>query len=125
MSSKWSFGIVNIFVREYKPSTEVKRSEIIPLDSAGSSVYHYFGSGGVHYDITGIVIGESNKNTLISDAQNDTPRTFTTPWMTVSNAKINGKPEFEAVMYSGAEIDGSSYDVETTPLYTVTLEIIA
>lgn len=104
-------------------SRELKRAELFILD-ATESVYHYFGSGSKKYAIKGIIIGDSSVDALMADAIGDTPRTLTTPWGTVSNAKINGTPKFSAVKYAGGVLDGVVYSSATTPLYNFELEII-
>jgi len=124
MASKWQFGNVDVYVREFSISVDTKRAEVIPLDSA-QSVYHFFGSSGSHFNVTGLVIGTGNAYQLLSDAQNNISRNFVGPWGTASGARINGKPEMDTIMYAGADLDGVSYDVETTPLFNVTMEIIA
>src|SRR4030067_769162 len=103
MAAKWSFGTVDIFVSDFKISADVKRAEIVPLDSGGASTYHFFGSSGSHFSVTGLVIGTANAYQLLSDAQNNVSRNLVGPWGTASNAKINGTPEMETIKYSGAD----------------------
>ena len=123
MAASWQFGSVNIYVRDFKIAVDVKRAEIVPLDSA-SSTYHYFGSSGSHFAITGLVIGTADAYQLLSDAQNNVSRNLVGPWGTAAGARINGKPEMETIMYAGADIDGTSYSVDTTPLFMASLEFI-
>lgn len=123
MSAKWLFGSVEVFVSDEDISREVKRAELFILDSTDST-YHYFGSGSEKRAIKGMVIGDTNRNSLITLATGDTAFTLTTPWGNVSNAKINGTPKFSGVKYAGGVIDGVSYSSSATPLYNVELEII-
>jgi len=123
MSAKWLFGSVEVFATDEDINREVKRAELFILD-ATESTYHYFGSGSEKRSIKGMVIGDTNRNSLITLATGDTAFTLTTPWGTVSNAKINGSPKFSAVKYSGGVIDGVAYSASTTPLYNCELEVI-
>ena len=124
MTALWQIGIVNVYVDEDKPFREIKRAEIIPLDALGSSTYHHFGTGGKHYGIHGLVVGQTNYEQLETYASNNTTVAFVTPWETVASAKIHGKIEAETIKYSGAVIDGTAYSPGVTPLYLVSLEII-
>ena len=123
MAAKWQFGNVNIFVRDFKIEVDVKRAEIVALDAA-TSTYHYFGSSGSHFSVTGLVVGTNDAYQLLSDAQNNVARNLVGPWGTATNARINGKPEMETIMYAGADIDGVSYNVATTPLFMASMEFI-
>lgn len=123
MSAKWLFGSVEVFVSDEDISREVKRAELFILDSTDST-YHYFGSGSEKRAIKGMVIGDTNRNSLITLATGDTAFTLTTPWGNVSNAKINGSPKFKNIRYAGAVLDGVSYSVDTTPIYESEIELI-
>lgn len=123
MSAKWKWGTVDIYVSENEVSQEVKRAELFVLDST-SSVFQYFGAGSKHITLRGLVIGDTNRNSILSDAISDTAQSLTTPYGTVPSAKINGTPKFTAILYSGAFIDGVVYDPSVTPLYNFEMEII-
>ena len=123
MSAKWQFGTVNIFVSDQDTSREIKRAEIIALDSVGST-YHFFGAGSRHYSIKGLVIGGADIDQLETWAINNTPQTFVTPWATITNCKLDKNIKSVALKYGGATLDGVSYSVETTPIHTVALEVI-
>lgn len=123
MSAKWKWNATNVYVTDEDVSRELKRAELFVLD-ATESVYHFFGSGSKKFALKGVVIGDTDLNTLINDAIANTPRTLTTPWGTVSNTRINGTPKFTAIKYAGGVFDGVAYSVETTPIYNVELEII-
>jgi len=123
MTAKWLWGSVPIYVAEQEISREVKRAELFPLDSP-TSLFHFFGAGSEHDSITGLVIGETNKDSIIADAIAGTTRTLTTPYGNKASAAINGSPKFQAKLYGGATIDGTVYDPETTALYDATLEIV-
>jgi len=123
MTAKWKWGSINIYVSEEEITREIKRAELFVL-GATESVWHTFGAGSEHRSVKGIVIGESDRNSILSDAIGDTSRTLTTPWGNMTSAKINGTPKFTAVKYNGGDIDGVSYTVDVTPIYECDLEVI-
>lgn len=123
MSAKWRFGTVDIFVSDEDTNREIKRAEIIALDSTVSS-YHFFGAGSRHYSVKGLVIGNTNLAQLETWAINNTVQAFTTPWATETTAKLDKNVKATALKYGGGTFDGVTYTVETTPLYVVSLEVI-
>ena len=123
MSAKWKWNTVNIYVSDEDATRSIKRAEIFRLDATETS-YHFFGSGSRKISIKGLVVGVSDRDSIISDAINDVARTFITPWETIANAKINGDPKFTPIQYAGAILDGIAYSSATTPIYSVELEII-
>lgn len=123
MSAKWLFGSIEVYVTDQDASREIKRAELFILDSVDST-YHMFGSGSEKRAIKGMVIGDTNKNSLITLATGDTAFTLTTPYGDVSNAKINGTPKFSNLKYAGGVIDGVAYSASVTPLYNCELEVI-
>lgn len=124
MTARWRWNTVNIYVSDEDSAREIKRAEIFKLDNTSSS-YHFFGAGSRKTSIKGMVIGNTDRDSIWSDAINDVARTFTTPYETLSNCKINGEPKFTPVQYAGGTVDGTTYSASTTPLYTVELEILA
>jgi hypothetical protein len=123
MAAKWVWNSTGIFVSEYDQGREVKRAELNKLD-ATSSTFHYFGAASKKMRIKGLVIGTTDRDAIESDAINNVPRTFTTPWESLASCLINGEAKFSALKYSGATIDGVSYTSSVTPIYQVELEII-
>lgn len=123
MSAKWKWNTINIYVSDEDAVRPIKRAEIYRLDAVDTS-YHFFGAASRKISIKGMIIGIADRNALLSDAINDVARTFTTPWETISNAKINGEPKFTTIQYAGGVLDGVAYSAATTALYTVELEII-
>lgn len=123
MSAKWKWGNINIYVTEESISREIKRAELFVLDST-DSIWHMFGSGSEKRSIKGLIIGESNRQAIISDAINDTAVTLTTPWGIITNTKLNGIPKFSAIRFSGGVMDGIIVDSSITPIYECDLEVI-
>ena len=124
MTAKWQWNTIGVYASEYDESQEVKRAELQKLD-ATSSTFHYFGAASKKMHIKGLVIGNTNRDSILSDAINNVPRTFTTPWASIASCYINGTPKFAAKNYSGATIDGVTYTVSATPIYEVDMEIIS
>lgn len=122
MSSKWRWNSINLWVSDEDLSREIKRAELFVLD-ATSSVFHFFGAGSAKYSLKGFVIGDSDRNSLTSDATGDTSRTLTTPWGSVASLKIN-TIKFTQKKYAGATIDGVSYTSDSTPIYDFEIEMI-
>jgi len=123
MTAKWIWNTVNIYVSDEETAREIKRAEIFKLDNTESS-YHFFGAGSRKISLKGMVIGDTDRNSLFTDAINDTARTFTTPYGSLANCKINGTPKFSYISYTSGTIDGTTYSVDTTPIYNCDLEII-
>lgn len=121
MSALWSFGSVDIFVDSDTPSREVYRAKLKILDKSTNTL-HFFGGGSEVHAIAGLVIGESNKDQLESDAVAGTSRTFTSDLANQGTFVID-EYEAERVKFSGAVIDGVSYDVDTA-IYRVGLTLI-
>ena len=123
MAALWSFGTVQIFVDENDITREVYRAEIKVLD-ATSATLHYFGAGSTKHTVQGLVIGDTNKNQLITWAIGDTAQTFTSDQGSQGSFRINGTPKFSRVKFAGANIDGTDYTVSTA-IYRCELELIA
>ena len=123
MSAKWKWNTVNIYVNQYEINREVKRAEIFKLDNTESS-FHYFGAGSKKMSVKGLVVGETDRAAIESDAINNVQRNVTTPWGSILDCRINGIPKFRAIDYVGGTIDGVSYSASTTPLFNVEMEII-
>jgi hypothetical protein len=123
MSAKWKWGAVSIYVREAAYPRELKIAELNPLDSTTSTI-HFFGAGSQKISVTGLVVGNTDKAQIISDATNHTQRDLTTPWATETSYHIIGTPNFKPILYAGATIDGTSYQPDVTPVYECELELI-
>ena len=124
MAAKWSFGSVGIYVEEESGTRELKRAELFVLD-ATASVKHFFGAASQKYTITGLIPGSTDVGQLKTWATGNTAQTFTTPWGGAGSYFIDGEVEEEIIRYTGATIDGVTYDVAVTPIYRVTLNLIA
>lgn len=124
MSARWLWGTVGIYVSDEDITREVKRAEIFKLDNTAST-WHYFGAGSRKINVKGLVVGETDRLQIESDAINNVSRTLTTPWSSYAGVFINGTPKFSAIKYTGGTIDGVSYSVSTTPLFEVDMEITA
>ena len=122
MAGGWSFGSVLFYGEEMDQSFDVKRAEIFVLD-ATSSTLNYFGAGNDHRNITGIVIGDTDKNQLESWAKAGTSQTLSAPWGALGTHVIHGQPKFTAIKFTGATFDGTSY-TPTTPIYRCDLEFL-
>ena len=122
MSSKWIWNSVNLWVSEEDISREIKRAELFVLN-ATSSVYQFFGTGSRKYTLKGIVTGDTDANTLDTDATGNTARTLTTPYGTIASLRINSL-KFTAKNYAGGTIGGVDYTTDVTPLYDVELELV-
>jgi hypothetical protein len=123
MSAKWRWNAVNIYVTDEDSSREIQRAEIKKLDATESS-FHFFGATSRKIALKGTVIGATDRDTIWTDAINDTARTLTTPYGNIVNCKINGAPKFSDIKYAGGTMDGTFYSAETTQLFSVELEII-
>jgi hypothetical protein len=122
MSSKWIWNSVNLWVSEEDISREIKRAELFVLD-ATESVYHFFGTGSRKYTFKGIVTGDTDANSLDTDAKGNTARTLTTPYGTIASLRINNL-KLTAKNYAGGTIGGVDYTIDVTPLYDVELEFV-
>jgi hypothetical protein len=122
MSAKWKIGSIDIFVSEQDISRELKRAELFIL-SAQESTFHFFGSGSEKRQIKGIVIGDTNRNAIITLATGNTSFTLTTPYGNYTTIKINSV-KFVNHKYSGGTIDGVTYTADTTALYDAEIELI-
>jgi len=123
MSALWYWNTTPIYVSDQDIEREVKIAEIFILDATDTSK-HYYGAGSEHRTLKGLVIGDTNRNAILSDAINGTSRTLTTPWTTYPNMKIISKPKFANVKYSGGTIDGVTYTANSTPIYQLDLEVV-
>lgn len=121
MAALWSFGSVDIFVNSDTPSREVYRAKLKILDAQANTL-HGFGGGSEVHQISGLVIGESNKDQLESDAVAGTSRTFTSDQGSQGTFVID-EIESERVRFAGAVIDSVSYGVETA-IYRCSLTLI-
>ncbi len=122
MSSQWRWNSINLWVSDEDISREIKRAELFVLD-ATDSIFHFFGSGSRKYALKGIVIGDTDRLSLESDATGSTTRTLTTPWGSIASLKIN-TIKFTTKKYAGATIDGTSYTSPVTPIYDFDIELI-
>jgi len=124
MAPGWSFGSVSFYGEELETSHEVKRAEIFVLD-ATASVLHFFGAGSNHLNVTGIVIGDTNKTQLETWSKAGTSQTLTAPWGSLGTHVIHGEPKFSAIKYSGATFESTSYSPNVTPLYRCEIEFLS
>lgn len=122
MSSQWIWNSINLWVSDEDVSREIKRAELFILD-ATDSVFHFFGAGSRKYNLKGIVIGNTDRLSIETDATGNTTRTLTTPWGSIASLKIN-TVKFTAKKYAGATIDGVAYTSNVTPIYDFEMEMI-
>lgn len=122
MSSKWRWNSIDLWITEQGINREIKRAELFVLD-ATESVYHFFGTGSRKYPVKGMIIGSAGRSSFESDAIADTSRTLTTPYGDVAGLKI-GSVKFSLHKYAGGTIDGTSYTVDTTPIWDFEAEFI-
>lgn len=122
MSAQWQWNNINLWVSDENISREIKRAELFILD-ATDSVFHFFGAGSRKYTIKGLVIGDSDRLSLETDATGNTTRTLTTPWGDITSLKI-GTVKFTTKQYAGATIDNVSYVASVTPIYEFDIEMI-
>lgn len=123
MAAKWKWNTTNIYVSEEDQSRDVKRAELQVLDAV-ESTFHYFGSSSKRIRIKGLVIGNTDRDAIATDAQYGTARTLTTPWETLGGCYLDKTIKFTAHKYSGGTIDGTTYSVDTTPIYDLEAEVI-
>lgn len=124
MAAKWQWGgIVGIYVDEAPQEAEVRQAELFVLDGT-SSTLHFFGAGSTHQKLRGLIIGDTAKNQLLTDARANTTRVLGTPYSSGS-FKIHSSPTFTPIRYVSADIDGTTYDGAVTPIYRVDLELVA
>ena len=123
MASLWRFGSIDIFVSDDElAGNEVFRANLKILD-ATSFTSHFFGAGSELRAISGLIIGDTDRDQLITDAKANTSRTLTSDQGSQGSYRIEGEPTFTRIRASGALLDGVAYD-HTTPLYNTQLELI-
>lgn len=123
MAAKWQLGSVPIYASEWGHNREIKRAELIKLDSV-ESTYQFFGASSRHYTLKGIVVGGSRYEDLETYAYLNSPQTLVTPWGNIANVKIDKSLKGTAIKYGGGMIDGVAVSVDATELIEVELELI-
>jgi hypothetical protein len=88
MASIWKIGSVDVYVTGHNESGDIKLAKITPLDSTGSSVLHYFGSGGQEVSVDGWLFSEANKSSLRTYRDNGTTITLTSDQGSEGSYKI-------------------------------------
>lgn len=123
MASKWRWNSIDLWIYDENVSRTIKRVELQVINST-TSTFQYIGATSRHFKMKGKVIGEANRDSLLSDAISNQARTLTTPWGTIPSLKIHGEPKFSTVNYAGGELGGVSYTADVTPIYDFEWELI-
>ena len=123
MAAKWTWGSNAIFVSAQDISRESINALLTVLDGTSTTIQHLSGTS-EKQEVAGLIIGEAVKDAILADAAAGTSRTFTSDQGGEGTFVIIGEPKIRRVHYSGALIDGVSYD-GTTPLFKIAMEIMS
>ena len=122
MASKWLWNSIDLWISEEDISSEIKRAELFVVD-ATTSVFQMLGSGSRKYSVKGLILTDTNRDSIEADSIANTARTLTTPYGSIANLKINSF-KANAKQYAGLTLGGASYTADVTPLYEFTAELI-
>lgn len=82
----WTLNNIQIFTQDFDESTKNIIARIQPL--SGGTVLHKFGYESEVYQINAVVIGSSDKNSLLALAQTNTAYNLVTPFTTYSGVYV-------------------------------------
>lgn len=120
MTSLWSWNSIDLWVSEQDLAREKKEAELFALDTTESE-FHFFGMGSRKYNLKGLVIGTTNRDSLETDQINDTARTLTTPWESISSLTIH-TIKFTVNPCASYSLGGATYLSSGSPLYNFEAE---
>jgi hypothetical protein len=113
----WTLGGVRIYVQESQEETGQILPRLQPL--SGGTIIQAFGYESTVRNIQGLVVGESNKNSIKAFAQDETPVNFVT-WEGLTHTGIVRKFNARRTNIVCQTIDITQD--EETPVYDVSLE---
>lgn len=115
----WTLNSIQIFTQDFNETNKNIIARIQPL--SGGTVLHKFGYESTVYDLTGIVVGNTDKDALKALAMSNSTYDLVTPYTTISGVSVSN---FKSKQRLGIICQTIRQDLATdSPIFDVSMEI--